>query len=111
MTSEEGHKLPAGSGAAVPSLSSLCCPAGSTDNPTNMEGRQGGGRPSPPKSHRAGQGSRESGSKGQVYVGRENVNNLWGDFPGGPGVKTSPTNAGVAGSIPGWPTCLVAKKT
>ena len=24
------------------------------------------------------------------------------DFPGGPVVKTSPSNAGVAGSIPGW---------
>ena len=25
-----------------------------------------------------------------------------GDFPGGPGVKTSPSNTGHAGSIPGW---------
>ena len=25
-----------------------------------------------------------------------------GDFPGGPVVKTSPSNAGGAGSIPGW---------
>ena len=24
------------------------------------------------------------------------------DFPGGPGVKTLPSNAGGAGSIPGW---------
>ena len=27
--------------------------------------------------------------------------NLW-DFPGGPAVRTSPSNAGGAGSIPGW---------
>ena len=26
---------------------------------------------------------------------------LW-DFPGGPVVKTSPSNAGGAGSVPGW---------
>ena len=26
------------------------------------------------------------------------------DFPGSPGVKTSPSNAGVAGLIPGWGT-------
>ena len=26
------------------------------------------------------------------------------DFPGGPGVKTSPSNAGGVGSIPGWGT-------
>ena len=36
------------------------------------------------------------------------------DFPGGPVVKTSPSNAGGAGSIPGQgaeiPTCLVTKK-
>ena len=36
------------------------------------------------------------------------------DFPGGPVVKTSPSKAGGAGSIPGWgamtPTCLLAKK-
>ena len=25
-----------------------------------------------------------------------------GDFPGGPVVKTSPSNTGDAGSIPGW---------
>ena len=31
------------------------------------------------------------------------------DFPGGPVVKTSPSNAGGMGWIPG-PTCLVAKK-
>ena len=27
-----------------------------------------------------------------------------GDFPGGPGVKALPFNAGVVGSIPGWRT-------
>ena len=36
------------------------------------------------------------------------------DFPGGPVVKTSPSNVGSVGSIPGQgakiPTCLVAKK-
>ena len=40
-------------------------------------------------------------------------NNTQGwDFPGGPVVKTSPSNAKNMGSIPGWgtkiPTCLVA---
>ena len=38
---------------------------------------------------------------------------LW-DFPGGPVVKTSPSNAGGEGSIPDWgteiPTYLAAKK-
>ena len=29
------------------------------------------------------------------------IQNLW-DFPGGPVVKTSPSNAGGAGSNPGW---------
>ena len=37
-----------------------------------------------------------------------------GYFPGGPVVKTSPSNAQGAGSAPGWgaktPTCLAAKK-
>ena len=28
----------------------------------------------------------------------------WGDFPGGPVVKNPPSNAGDAGSIPGWGT-------
>ena len=32
--------------------------------------------------------------KEQIYV--------YGDFPGGPGVQTSPSNAGGVGSIPGW---------
>ena len=36
------------------------------------------------------------------------------DFPGGPGVKTSPSNAGGVGSISGprakIPTCLAARK-
>ena len=27
---------------------------------------------------------------------------LFWDFPGGPMVKTSPSNMGAAGSIPGW---------
>ena len=39
--------------------------------------------------------------------------NLW-DFPGGPVVKTSPSNAAGMGLIPGWgakiPTCLMAKE-
>ena len=36
------------------------------------------------------------------------------DFPGGPVVKTSPSNTGAVGSIPGWGakiSCLTAKKT
>ena len=35
-------------------------------------------------------------------------------FPGSPVIKTSPSNAGVAGLIPGWgtnPTCFRAKKS
>ena len=36
------------------------------------------------------------------------------DFPGGPGVKTSPSSAGGVDSMPGWGTkiifCLEAKK-
>ena len=27
---------------------------------------------------------------------------LWRDFPGGPEVETSPSNAGGASSVPGW---------
>ena len=32
------------------------------------------------------------------------INKSFRDFPGGPVVKTSPSNAGGAGSIPGWGT-------
>ena len=65
-----GTQAACGVGGGVPRLSSLCSPAGSPDNPTNMEGRRGGSRPPPPKSHRAGQGSRESGSKGASVSGK-----------------------------------------
>ena len=33
---------------------------------------------------------------------QEDAKASWRDFPGGPLVKTSPPNAGSAGSIPGW---------
>ena len=34
--------------------------------------------------------------------GNSNIKKRAGDFPGGPVDKTSPSNAGGAGSIPGW---------
>ena len=33
---------------------------------------------------------------------RDGINSHVRDFPGGPVVKTSPSNAGHVGSIPGW---------
>ena len=51
-----------------------------------------------------------------AIIKKSTNNKYWrGDFPGGPVVKTSPSNAGGAGSIPGRgakidPTCLAAKK-
>ena len=41
-----------------------------------------------------------TGSSGSV--GTKDKEGITGDFPGGPVVKTSPSNAGGAGSIPGW---------
>ena len=38
----------------------------------------------------------------QKYLGYEKSNG--GDFPGGPGVKNPPSNAGTVGSIPGQGT-------
>ena len=35
---------------------------------------------------------------GQLHV----LKNIYRDFPGSPVVKTSPSNAGAAFSIPGW---------
>ena len=48
--------------------------------------------------------------KGRGEVGLQTVEDLYQniknihrwDFPGGPVAKTSPSNAGGAGSIPGW---------
>ena len=39
--------------------------------------------------------------KSTIATGSLDTRNF-GDFPGGPGVKTSPSNAGGAGLIPGW---------
>ena len=36
-----------------------------------------------------------------IYHQTSKIINFW-DFPGSPVVKTSPSNAGVAGLIPGW---------
>ena len=44
----------------------------------------------------------------------QTLKNVFGDFPGHPVVKTSPSKAWGAGSVPGWaaktPTWLTAKK-
>ena len=37
-------------------------------------------------------------------VSLSSINKYHWDFPGGPVIKSSPSNAGDAGSIPGWGT-------
>ena len=52
------------------------------------------------------QGEDWSGTGWEVGV---RITEAW-HFPSSPVVNTSPSNAGHVGSIPGQPTCLLAKK-